>query len=393
VSIARRAIAGIPLVLLVAATGASCTSCNGSSTDPPPLGLDDLVLRAVASGFSAPLYLTAPTGDPRLFVVEKGGRIKVVKNGVVLATPFLDISSKVSNGSEQGLLSVAFHPSYATNGLFYVYYTDTNGDVTIERYHVSTNADVADAASASLVLAVQHRLAPNHNGGLVLFGEDGKLYTGIGDGGGGGDPQGNGQNRSTLLGKLLRIDVDAAQPYAIPPDNPFAGAAGLRGEIWAYGLRNPWRFAFDRSAGMLYIADVGQNAREEINAVAASAKQVNYGWNIMEGRSCYNATTCAMTGLTLPILDYGHANGECSVIGGFVYRGSAMPALRGSYFYSDLCAGFLRSLRYSGSTVSDEGEWEVGNVGQVLSFGEDANGELYVLSGNGNAYKLELRAP
>jgi glucose/arabinose dehydrogenase len=391
VSTSSRGSARLRTVLLAAAIAGGCHGCGGSgSSNGPPLGVDDLALRSIASGLASPVYLTTPAGDPRLFIVEKGGRIKIFKDGAVLTTAFLDISSKVSTGTEQGLLSLAIHPSYATNGLFYVYYTNAAGDVWIERYHVSANPDVADPASASLVLTVPHRLASNHNGGLVLFGTEGKLYIGIGDGGGAGDTQGNGQNRSVLLGKLLRIDVDGAQPYAIPADNPFVGTTGARGEIWAYGLRNPWRFAFDRSAGMLYIADVGQSAHEEIDAASASAKGLNYGWNVMEGSACYNASSCSMTGLTLPILDYGHADG-CSITGGLVYRGSAIPALRGAYFYSDYCTGFLRSLRYDGARVSDDREWSLGSIGSVLSFGEDASGELYVLSDNGNVYKLERR--
>ncbi len=216
------------------------------------------------------------------------------------------------------------------------------------------------------------------------------LYIGFGDGGAGGDPQGNGQNVNTLLGALLRIDVDGGDPYAVPPDNPFVGRSGAD-EIWAYGLRNPWRFAFDRAAGRVYVADVGQDAWEEVNAVAAGEAAVNYGWNVMEGRHCFGSATCGRTGLTLPVLEYDHSQG-CSIIGGYVYRGAAIPAIRGHYFYSDFCTGFLRSFRFTGGAVTDEREWDVGPLGRVLSFGEDAAGELYILSGNGNVYRL-VEAP
>ena len=371
--------------VLLAMAVASLVACN-SPQDPASA---DFELDIVASGFANPVYLTTPAGDARLFVVEKGGRVKIVRDGATLPTPFLDISSRVSTGSEQGLLSIAFHPSYATNGYFYVDFTDVNGDTRIERYHVSSNADVADAASSSLVLTVAQPF-DNHNGGLLLFGADGKLYVGLGDGGGGGDPQGNGQKLSTLLGKLLRIDVDAGQPYAIPPDNPFVGQTDARGEIWAYGLRNPWRFAFDREAHVLFIADVGQNAREEINAVPSTAKGLNFGWNITEGSACYNASSCATAGFTAPIAEYGHTEG-CSITGGFVYRGSALPALQGAYFYSDFCSAFLRSLRWNGRRVADQRLWPSALSG-VTSFGEDAEHELYILTADGDVYKLVPRS-
>jgi hypothetical protein len=249
---------------------------------------------------------------------------------------------------------------------------------------------VADQTSAKQLLFVDQPYS-NHNGGLVLFGPDGKLYIGLGDGGSGGDPQGNGQNRGVLLGKLLRIDVDGGDPYAVPPDNPFVGTSGARGEIWAYGLRNPWRFAFDREASLLYIADVGQNRREEVNVAPAGAGGLNYGWNIMEGDECYAASTCNRSGLTLPELTYGHDDG-CSVTGGYAYRGGAIPALRGHYFHSDYCAGWLRSFRYDGAKAADQRDWGL-SFESVLSFGEDAAGELYVLSGNGKVYRLVNRSP
>lgn len=370
----------VPLALTVA------LGCNPSAdTGGPDLGSRGLDTAIVATGLTNPLYLTAPTGDPRLFVVEQPGRIRIVANGSLLATPFLDITDRVLAGGERGLLSIAFHPEYATNGYFFVDYTDLSGDTRVERYRVSADPNLADQTSAKLILFVDQPYS-NHNGGLVLFGPDGMLYVGLGDGGSGGDPQGNGQNRGVLLGKLLRLDVDGGDPYAIPADNPFVGVSGARGEIWAYGLRNPWRFTFGREAGMLYIADVGQNRREEVNVAPAGAGGLNYGWNVMEGDECYGASACDPSGLTLPVLAYGHSDG-CSITGGYVYRGQAIPALQGHYFYSDYCGGWVKSFRYDGGAVVDRRDWGL-ELGGVLSFGEDSAGELYVLSANGNVYRL-----
>jgi glucose/arabinose dehydrogenase len=323
-----------------------------------------------------------------LFVVEQAGRVRIIRNGTVVSEPFLDITSRVSSGGERGLLSIAFHPQYATNGYVYASFTDLAGDTRIERYTVSpTNADVVDAASASLVLTVTQPFA-NHNGGLVLFGPDGLFYVGLGDGGSGGDPQNNGQSTSTLLGKLLRLDVTSATPYAIPTGNPYIGQTGARAEIWALGLRNPWRFAFDRVGGQLYVADVGQSSREEIHVVAADRPGVNYGWRVLEGSACYNAATCNAQGFERPVLEYSHDEG-CSITGGAVYRGSLIPGIVGHYFYSDYCTGFLRSFRYENGQAVDQRDWSVGSLGSVLSFGEDAGGELYILSANGRVYRLE----
>jgi glucose/arabinose dehydrogenase len=365
---------------------AGCSDDPGGTVDPP--GGGEIRLTEVAAGLSGPVFLTAPRPDARLFVVEQPGRIRVVENGALLPTPFLDITDRVSSGGERGLLSVAFHPSYASNGFLYVDYTDRNGDTRIERYRVSADRNRADPASAKLILQVAQPF-PNHNGGLVAFGPDGKLYVGMGDGGSGGDPLGHGQNRATLLGDILRIDVDAGDPYAVPADNPFVGQAGARGEIWATGVRNPWRFAFDREAGLLYLADVGQNALEEVNVVPAASAGLNFGWNVMEGSRCFNpAEGCGRTGLVVPVLEYGHAEG-CSVTGGYVYRGSRIPALRGHYFYADYCQGWIRSFRHQGGQALDRREWTLGDVDNVLSFGEDAAGELYVLSSNGRVYRID----
>jgi glucose/arabinose dehydrogenase len=366
-------------------------ACGADPGDPGSPGPQDslpaaLAVEIVASGLSSPLYLISPPNDPRLFIVQKSGRVRIVENGQLLATPFLNLSGQVSTGTEQGLLSMAFHPNYASNGFFYVNYTDDLGDTQVVRYRVSTDPNRADASTATPILTLDQPFA-NHNGGHQMFGPDGKLWIGTGDGGSAGDPRRNGQNLNALLGKMLRIDVDAATPYAVPPDNPFVGQAGARGEVWALGLRNPWRFAFDRVDGVLYIADVGQNRWEEINAVPLAAAGLNYGWNIMEGAHCYGTATCNETGLTLPVVEYSHAEG-CSVTGGLVYRGQRIPGIVGHYFYSDYCRGWLRSFRYQAGQVSDQREWNVGSLGQVQSFGEDSGGELYILSANGNVYRI-----
>ncbi|QYY30014.1 PQQ-dependent sugar dehydrogenase [Cupriavidus pinatubonensis] len=357
-----------------------------------------LALQEVASGLSMPVFLTAPANDPRMFIVERAGRIRILQGGAMLATPFLDISALTTTDGERGLLSMAFDPAYAANGRFYVYYTDTAGNITIARYQVSaSNANVADPA-ATIVLTIAHPNFSNHNGGLVAFGPDGMLYLGTGDGGGStGDPAGNAQNLGSLLGKLLRIDVSQGQPYTIASGNPFTGQPGRRGEIWASGLRNPWRFAFDRADGTLYIADVGQDRREEIDVAAAASGGQNYGWNRLEGSACFGAPTCSPDGTTLPQLEYNHdANGGCAVVGGYVYRGNAMPALRGRYLYSDLCSGWLRSFAFR-DAAAEQLDWGITIPGSVLSFGMDAQGEIYVLAdpttsaGSGKVYRIVQR--
>ncbi len=361
---------------------ASChdSTAPGDGGGPLPPGLTLKVDPFITTGLASPVFLTQPLNDGLIFVVEQAGRIRVIRNGALQTPPFLDISSRVLSGGERGLLSIAFHPQYATNHFFYVYFTtQTNGDIRIERFTTTANPEVADPTTSKLIITTAHSTFANHNGGLVSFGLDGMLYAGFGDGGSAGDPSGNGQNFNALLGSLLRLDVNNGDPYLVPPSNPFGGQ---RGEIWAKGLRNPWRYAFDAATGLLYIADVGQNAREEVDVVPASQAGVNYGWNVMEGASCYNATTCTQTGFTPPVLDYAtHVNGTCSITGGYVYRGSAIPAIRGHYFYSDYCAGFLRSFRYENGAAVDQKDWGL-TMSLVTSFGVDAAGELYVFSGN-----------
>lgn len=376
------ALVAVGAALLPFATGCgSGTAAPGP--DPTPTGL---AVEVVAEGLSNPLHLTSPPDDPRLFVVEQPGRIRIIADGRLLEEPFLDLTDRVRSGGERGLLGLAFHPEYASNGRFFVNYTDENGDTRIEEYRVSQDPDRADPTAARLLLKVEQPFA-NHNGGLVVFGPDGMLYVGLGDGGGAGDPEGNGQDTDTLLGSLLRLEVDGAEPYTIPPDNPLADDPAGRPELWAWGLRNPWRFSFDAAEGMLYVADVGQNRYEEVNAVPAAAAGLDYGWNIMEGRHCFAEPDCDPTGLVLPVLEYEHPEG-CSVTGGHVYRGGALPEVVGHYLYSDFCGGWLRSFRLEDGEAVERREWEVGDLGQVLSFGEDADRELYILSANGRVYRL-----
>lgn len=361
---------------------------NGVILPPLAVRLQQLAL----GNLSAPIDLQAPSGDPRLFIAERPGRIRIVQGGALQMTPFLDIQSRVSVQGEAGLLSFAFHPQFTTGQRFvFVHFIEptgnANGDIVVERYEVSSsNPDLLDILSVQPVIRIPHRDASNHYGGRVAFGLDGMLYLSTGDGGGGGDQFGNGQNVTTHLGKLLRLDVSAL-PYTIPPDNPvFPGAT--RNENWAIGLRNPFRYAFDAPTGWLYVADVGQNRREEIDLVAASAAGLNYGWNIMEGMLCYPSAPCNMSGLTLPVYDYDHSQG-CSIIGGYVYRGTAMPELQGQYLFSDFCSGFVRSLTLENG-VATVRQAPMANAGNnvVQSFGQDGAGELYILTQNGRVLQV-----
>ena len=352
------------------------------STNAVTLGVEQ-----VASGLDQPVHVTAPVGDPRLFIVEQPGRIRIVEDGKLLATPFLDIVNKVGSGGERGLLSVAFHPDYRSNGFLFVNYTNKSGDTQIERYTVSANRNVADPGTAKLILAIDQPYS-NHNGGLNLFGPDGMLYIGMGDGGSQGDPHGNGQNANALLAKLLRINVDRGDPYSIPTANPYAKGGG-RGEIWAIGVRNPWRFSFDRISGLLYIADVGGDNFEEVDIAPIPAAGVNYGWSIMEGPSCRRSTGCNQTGLQKPVLSYAtHQNSTCAIIGGSVYRGRKIPEIQGQYFYSDYCNSWLRSFGFANGKVTDEHDWPVGKLGSITSFGEDSQGELYMCTSSGRVYRI-----
>ncbi len=367
----------------------SASACSGDGPVGPPTGTGAR-LQEVVTGLSVPLYLTAPAGDARLFIVEKTGGIRIVKGGALLPDPFLDLSAQVSSGSEQGLLGLAFDPEYATNGRFVVHYTDLAGNTALSRFQVSADPDRADPASEQLILTAAQP-ASNHNGGQVAFGPDGFLYLGLGDGGSSGDPEGRGQDLSDLLGSILRVDLRAGDPYAVPADNPFAGNPNARPEVWSYGLRNPWRFSFDRATGDLYIADVGETQVEEIDVSTpadGAGRGVNYGWSIMEGSQCFRGSGCDRTGLTLPVLEYSHQEG-CSVTGGYVYRGSSIPELQGHYFYADFCQGWVRSFRYTGGAVTDEASWPtLSPGGPIVSFGEDSAGELYVLQAGGGVFRI-----
>lgn len=353
----------------------------------------ELAANRVLTGLSQPVFLAAPPNDSRLFIVEQVGRIRVADaDGQLLEDPFLDLSGRVGTAPEGGLLTMAFHPRYADNGRVFVYYTDTGDDTVVERYTRSSDPDRLDPSSAKRILTLTQR-RQNHNGGMLQFGPDGMLYIFLGDEGGAGDPFGNGQNPETLHGSVLRIDVDGGDPYAVPEDNPFAGQEGARGEIWAIGVRNPWRSTFDFEDDILYVADVGQNEREEINAVRAGEAGVNYGWNTMEGSACFQSSACDMSGLTLPVVEYVHDGSVCSVTGGYVYRGSQLPEIAGHYFYSDFCTGFLRSFRLDGGQATERRRWNVASLGAVSSFGVDGSGELYVVDLNGAVSRLERRQP
>ena len=398
-----------PLVILAAAACASQEPAPASEqpdsvrsapgetqTGPATVPLTRMgVERAFPTlSFREPVYLTySDDGANRLFVVERAGVIAVFDDDetVTSADTFLDIRQRVNDaGREEGLLGMAFDPQYATNGYFYVYYSASDPRRSVlSRFSVSaTSPDLADPNSELVIMQVPQPFK-NHNGGHLAFGPDGYLYIGLGDGGSGGDPHGNGQNTATLLGSVLRIDVSAAsleRPYRVPPDNPFAGMSRARGEIWAYGLRNPWRFAFDRETGDLWAADVGQNRYEEIDIIRPG---LNYGWNIMEGSQCYprGDLSCAQEGLEPPIIDYGHRDG-CSVTGGYLYRGLRLPSLRGAYVYGDFCSGKIWALRYDGSRVTEH--LEIADSGpHISSFGEDQAGELYILAfDEGYIYRL-----
>jgi glucose/arabinose dehydrogenase len=348
-----------------------------------------IALNPVATGFSSPTQVTsAHDGSGRLFVVEQAGRVKIVKDGAVLPTPFLDITNRVSCCGERGLLSIAFRPGQGRTDDFYVDYTDADGDTTISSFFVSSNPDAANPFSEGVRLKIKQPFA-NHNGGQLAFGPDGYLYVGMGDGGSAGDPNNNGQNLGSLLGKVLRLDVVSRSTYAIPATNPFAGSATARPEIWAFGLRNPWRFSFDRKTGDLYIGDVGQDAWEEVDfQPARSAGGANYGWRLTEGNHCFNpATGCSFAGITPPVAEYGHVNGNCSITGGFVYRGRDFARLSGIYFYADYCSGRVWGLR-KGAFGWETQELLKPGYG-ITSFGEGDTGEVYAVDGNsGSLYRL-----
>src|SRR6266487_1306628 len=387
----------LPCLLLLGACAEPATP-NPPPPPPPPPGP---VLHSIGD-FTNPTFLAAPAGDTgRLFVTERIGRIRLLKHDALQARPFLDIVGKMSSTDENGLYSMAFHPQYGTNGQFYVFFTNLDGDIRVVRYLVSSNPDSADESAADTILAVPHPITGttlpfgNHHGGQLQFGPDGKLYVSLGDGGCCGDPLQNGQRHHTLNAKILRINVDGATGYTVPADNPFVSLpdTSFPPEVWAWGFRNPWRFSFDRATGDLYIADVGDNSWEEVDVAAApnAAEGLNYGWSIMEGTHCVSGAGCSPTGLTLPVIEYAHTNGACDVQGGYVYRGSVVTQLTGRYLYADYCANFVRSFTYSGGVATQSRDWPQlapGGGGGIVSFGEDARGELYLMTYGGTVYRI-----
>ncbi len=384
------------LILLGLAGGwvTGCGETEESSEAPSDLpSNNDLTLQLVTSNLTFPVFMTAAPGDStRLFIVEKEGRIRLLTVATGSLATFLDITARIStDGEERGLLGMAFDPNYRSNGRFYVFYTNTSGNLVIARFQRSAgDPNVANPAPAAILQTIDHPIFSNHNGGMLAFGPDGCLYAGTGDGGGKGDPNNNAQSLSTKLGKLLRLDPSTGGACVNGGVNPFVLLGGLP-EIWSRGLRNPWRFSFDRLTNNLYIGDVGENAREEVNVSLApnAGRQANYGWRLMEGFLCFNPlTNCNQGGLTLPVLDYPHLSGACSLTGGYVYRGSAAPALRGTYFYADFCAGFVRSFRFLNGQTTNQLEWPLLSRNGITSFGEDAQGELYLMTQDGNLYKI-----
>ncbi len=379
----------LPLTILAGACGDS----GGPGSGP----VDALTLVPVDSGFAFSIQVTAPPGDPtRLMTLERGGRVLLRKNGVRQDSAFLNLTALTDPATgEYGVYSIAFHPQYASNRRFFVYYADINGDSQLAEFTADPDFDHADPASLTPILSQPQDPGTVLYGGLVSFGPGGKLYLGLGD----GHVYGvvplptTAQDSATLLGKIIRIDVDAAPPYTIPPDNPFVGRPGWRGEIWLLGLRNPWRWSFDRGTGDVWVGDVGEDLHEEISYLpAATAPGGNLGWPQREGPFCFQpASGCQTAGLTDPILTYPHGP-ACAVTGGYVYRGAAFPSLRGTYFYGDYCSGFIRAVRRSGTQVADAYAPLSPPLinDNVVSFGEDADGEVHVVMASGRVYRIEL---
>ena len=381
------------LVLAVTLVGALLAPLAASAAVVPSrihLHLDE-----VASGLSSPLLVTHAGDDSgRLFVVEQTGKVRIIKDGALVSAAFIDISRSVSDGGEQGLLGLAFHPSYKTNGKLYLSYTDLKGTSVIREYTVSSNPDRVDGGSGRTLLRVGQPYA-NHNGGHIVFGPDGFLYIGLGDGGSAGDPGNRAQSLGSLLGKILRIDVNrrtGSLQYGIPSTNPYVGRTGFD-QIWAYGLRNPWRFSFDRARGDLWIGDVGQGSWEEINRATASSgrnagRGLNFGWRVMEGAHCYRPSSgCVRTGRQLPVTEYNHGGSRCSVTGGHVYRGKTYPDLVGAYVFGDYCSGEIWYVD-RGAPRGVAPTRALDTPTQITSFGEDQAGELYLTDGDGAVYRI-----
>ena len=376
-----------PLLALIAAFGFPHAAAGADFT----IGLT----RVVPSYTFAPLTQVTAAGDgtDRLFVVERRGTIVIVENGAVRPGYFLDIRSAVEDGGERGLLGLAFHPDFATNRRFFVFYTRNGGDIVVARYTANASRTAASASTAAPLLLIEHSARSNHNGGGMAFGPDGYLSISVGDGGGAGDPENDAQSKTrNFLGKILRIDVDRTGAgrygrYAIPSSNPFAGSKPGLGEIWAYGLRNAWRISFDRGSGAFYIADVGQSRREEVDREPARfAGGRNYGWSVLEGSRCYDPAPCPLSGDTLPKVEYGHPGGNCSITGGYVYRGSDYPLMVGQYVFADFCSGRIWSVP-EGGTTPDVVLRRDGSE-NITSFGESESGELYAVTIDGRLFRV-----
>ena len=384
--------------LMIAAAALLLGSCaqNGSGGGgmivvPEPASLNPWLFASVGGTVTV---ITAPPADTgRVFVVEQTGEIRIVKHNVLLARPFLDLSGQTLTSGEDGALGLAFAGDYAASGIFYVSYVNTAGDLRIERYHVSA-ADPDSAVLGSATPVFSLALSTDiHHGGAIHFGPDGKLWMGIGDGGPQNDANHTGQSRNDLFGSILRFNIFSSGLYGTPADNPWFNMAPLRGELWSYGLRNPWGFSFDRTTGDLYIGDVGQDAWEEIDvgpAASGRGKAANYGWSVLEGTHPGPNGPVVTTGKTMPVIEYGHntTNGECAVVGGVVYRGKLIPGLAGLYLYTDLCAAWIRSFRLSGGVATEQKDWNVTLPDGPSTIGEDANGEVYFGCQGGSVFKL-----
>jgi len=378
--------AGLALAGLLVGSRPGDAGLPAAPADESPVAL----AQVLSGRLEKPLFLThAGDGSARLYILEQPGRIRLLEQGVLSAVPFLDLADRVlMDATERGLLGLAFHPDYRRNGRFFVNYTRQPDGATVVAEYRRGGSPASASREERVVLVVMHPES-NHNGGMIAFGPDGYLYIGMGDGGGGGDPGNRAQNLHELLGKILRIDVDHGDPYAIPADNPFAKEGG-RPEIYAVGMRNPWRFSFDRESGSLWVADVGQKKWEEVDFVTRGG---NYGWRVMEGAHCYNpAVACPTAGLALPVMEYGHEEGRCSIIGGYVYRGRAIPALRGRYVSGDFCSGEVFAFRKSDEGGGGTSPTVLLKTGfRISSFGQDEEGELYVLDHSGGIYRLTQR--
>jgi glucose/arabinose dehydrogenase len=381
-----RRLATLGLVLGVLLTLLAPHAASGAVTS--------ISLDLEASGLDALTQVTsARDGSGRLFLAERRGTIRVFKDGTVQPGFFLDMRSRVEAGGERGLLGLAFHPSFSANGLLFVYYTRPGGDIVIARWRANADRSAVMGSSFKPLLVIEHSAATNHNGGGMAFSpRNGYLYAAVGDGGGSGDPENDALNKSrNLLGKVIRVNVNGSgagryDTYSVPSSNPFVGRSGLN-EIWAYGLRNPWRISFDRFKGTLYVADVGQGSREELDRESANSPGGrNYGWHVMEGRHCYNATSCSLSGDTLPVTEYSHASGRCSITGGYVYRGPTQTALVGHYVYADFCTGRIYTFAVGAS--NGQQVLQADTAERITSFGESDDGELYAVTIDGKLFRV-----